>query len=60
MSKPAKWILHIRPEPDRGEDDSNRRLRAALKYLLRVFSLRCVTIETPEKPADEPWEEEQP
>ena len=48
MSKPAKWLLHIRPEPDRNDEESYRRLRACLKTMLRSFGLRCVSITKPQ------------
>lgn len=49
MSIEAKWCLHVRPEPDTGNDEeSYRRLRAFLKCALRSYGIRCVTITKPE------------
>ena len=49
MAKAAKWLLHIRPEPDHtGTDpDGIRRLRGFLKTMLRAWNLRCVNITLP-------------
>jgi len=44
------YILRLRPLPQADDPDGIRRLRAALKALLRSFGLRCVAIDrVPEK-----------
>jgi hypothetical protein len=43
--KLAEYVLTIRPDGAATEAETIRRLRAALKVLLRAFRLRCVSIE---------------
>ncbi len=38
------YTLTLRPEPDPGDPDGIRRLRAALKRLLRCYGLRCIAL----------------
>lgn len=49
--KPAQFTITIRALPDRTDPDGTRRLRAALKCLLRSYRLEvveCAPIKTPE------------
>ena len=48
MSIPAKWLLHVRPEPNESDPEGWRRLRAFLKCALRSYGIRCINITTPE------------
>jgi len=41
---PAGFVLTLRPVPDATDPDGIRRLRRALKCLLRSFGLRCVRL----------------
>jgi hypothetical protein len=41
----TEFKLTLRPEPDRTDPQGIRRLRRALKCLLRSFGLRCTDIE---------------
>ena len=47
----AGWWLHLKPEPSTDADEPERRLRAALKRLLRSHRLRCTAIRMPEQDA---------
>lgn len=40
-----RYLLTLQPTPDKTDPDGIRRLRRALKSLLRCFGLRCVRIE---------------
>lgn len=44
--KPASFILHITPVYRDDDRDGMRRLRAALKCLLRSYGLRCTKLES--------------
>jgi hypothetical protein len=41
----TEFKLTLRPEPDKSDPAGIRRLRRALKCLLRSFGLRCVDIQ---------------
>jgi len=45
MAKSARYKLILQPTPDRSDPDGVRRLRRALKRLLRGYGLRCVEIQ---------------
>jgi hypothetical protein len=45
-----EYILRIRLPPKEDSKRANRRLRAALKLLLRTFQIRCVSCEPAGKP----------
>lgn len=44
------YVLHLRPEPQADDPDGTRRLRAALKRLLRSYGLRCVRFDSNAEP----------
>jgi len=50
--KHGGWWLHLRPEPFTDAGEPERRLKHALKRLLRSHKLRCTRIE-PVKPEAE-------
>ncbi len=41
----TEYKLTLRPEPDKSDPQGIRRLRRALKCLLRSFGLRCTDIQ---------------
>lgn len=54
--RPAEFVVRLRAEGPGDEQAVVRRLRGALKVLLRSFRLRCVSVE----PATKPMAEEVP
>lgn len=47
------FVLTLRPTPRSDDPSGMKRLRSALKALLRCYSLRCVRIDYPQDQADE-------
>jgi len=52
---PTRYVLHLVPLPQADDPDGIRRLRLALKALLRSYRLRCTRCE----PADDDQKQEQ-
>jgi hypothetical protein len=44
---PPRFVLHVTALPRDGDLNATRRLKAALKLLLRSFGFRCTSIEYP-------------
>ncbi len=44
MTPPTEFFLTLRPLPDKSDPSGLRRLRRALKALLRSYGLRCTAI----------------
>jgi len=56
VTKAAAFIIELRPLADASDPDGTRRLRRALKYLLRVCGLRCVSVKSDVKEEGHPTE----
>ena len=51
--KPATYTIYLKAENAKDEAEAARRLRAALKCLLRSFGLRCTRIEPTSEAGDD-------
>jgi hypothetical protein len=47
-TKPQRFVLTLQPSKDETDPEGYRRLRMALKKLLRCWGLRCVRIDYPD------------